>query len=31
MRASPALVTSHAQDIELADEISEYDCAVAGH
>ena len=28
---TPALVTSNAQHIELADEISEYDCAFAGH
>jgi hypothetical protein len=27
----PALVTGHAQHIELADEIAEDDCAVAGH
>ena len=28
---APALLTTHAQDIELADEIAEDDCAVAGH
>ena len=28
---APALLTGHAQHIELADEIAEYDCAVAGH
>jgi len=26
-----ALATTHAQHIELADEIAEYSCAVAGH
>ena len=28
---TPALVTRDAQHIELADEVTEYDCAVAGH
>ncbi|MGB7770295.1 MAG: hypothetical protein WBL43_00365, partial [Pseudolabrys sp.] len=28
---APALVASHAQHIELANEIAEYDCAVARH
>jgi hypothetical protein len=28
---APALLTTHAQHIELADKISEDDCAVAGH
>jgi hypothetical protein len=28
---APALLTTHAQHIELADEIAEDDCAVAGH
>ena len=28
---APALVAGDAQHIELADEIAEYDCAVAGH
>jgi hypothetical protein len=28
---APALVASHAQYIELANEITEYDCAVARH
>ena len=28
---APALFASNAQHIELADEIAEYDCAVAGH
>ena len=28
---APALGAGHAQHIELADEIAEYDCAVAGH
>jgi hypothetical protein len=28
---TPALITSHAQHIEPADQITEYGCAVAGH
>ena len=28
---APAFVTAHARQIELADEIAEDDCAVAGH
>ena len=28
---APTLLTGHAQQIELADEIAEYDCAIAGH
>jgi hypothetical protein len=28
---APALLATHAQEVELADEIAEDDCAVAGH
>ena len=31
MAIAPALLTTDAQHIELADQISEDDCAVAGH